>query len=194
MARTTEIELAGPADLPRIVELSNGAAEHTPANFATEPESLEDWTQVWRQTSPLHPWLVARTASRATGFAKSSPHRSRGAYRWMAEVSVYVDPEHHGQGVGTALYRSLIQALRSQGYVTLLAGITDGHEPSERLHTKFGFIRCGTFHRAGWKFGRWYDVGYWELHIQPPDHAPGPLRPVAEVWPGLSPGNGRETG
>jgi phosphinothricin acetyltransferase len=64
----------------------------------------------------------------------------------------------------------------------LLAGIATPNPASERLHAAFGFTRCGTFHRAGWKFGRWHDVGYWELHLQSADGAPRALRPVDEVW------------
>ncbi|HMJ54635.1 MAG TPA: GNAT family N-acetyltransferase [Polyangiaceae bacterium] len=67
---------------------------------------------------------VARGASRRTGgrFCQASPHRTRGAYQWTAEVSVYVDPQCHGSGIGTQLYRHLVPVLRRQGYVTLLAG------------------------------------------------------------------------
>ncbi len=176
-----DIRLAELADLPRIVELSNRAAAETTANFATSPEPVEQWSVAWRETSAMHPWLVACADADVIGFAKSSPHRSRGAYAWTAEVTVYIDPAHHGGGVGTALYARLIPLLRDQGYVTLLAGITAGHTASERLHARAGFVRCGTFHRAGWKFGAWHDVGYWELHLQPPDHVPAPPRPVAEV-------------
>ena len=184
-----QIELASESDVPRMLELSNWAAKHTPANFATKPESLEQWLQVWRQTSRFHPWLVARFPAMngvrqdqtILGFAKSSPHRAREAYNWSAEVSVYIDPDFHGKGIGSKLYGALLPLLRDQGYVTLLGGITDGHAPSERLHSKVGFVRCGTFHRIGWKFDRWYDVGYWELHLQPADHAPGPIKPISEI-------------
>ncbi|HTM20762.1 MAG TPA: GNAT family N-acetyltransferase [Kofleriaceae bacterium] len=176
------IELAELADLPRIVELSNRAAAETTANFATAPEPVDEWTATWRNTATFHAWLVARVDGQVAGFARSGPHRSRGAYAWIVEMSVYIDPAHHGRGVGTALYGRLVPLLRAQGYVTLLAGITAGHVASERLHQRAGFVRCGTFHRAGWKFGAWHDVGYWELHLQPPDHVPSPPRPVAEVW------------
>lgn len=179
-----KIELARESDLPKILELSNWGAEHTPANFATQPETLAHWLEAWRQTARLHPWLVARHADGAiAGFAKSSPHRSRGAYHWSVEVSVYIDPQCHGRGVGSALYAVLIPLLRAQGYMTVLAGIVGGHEPSERLHAKLGFVRCGTFHRVGWKFDRWHDVGYWELHLQAADAAPRPIRPVADAAP-----------
>jgi L-amino acid N-acyltransferase YncA len=179
------VDLAVEADVPTMLALSNGAASTTPANFATEPESLADWLDSWRRTWPSHPWLVARQGAEVTGFAKASPHRARGAYQWTAEVSVYVDPHCQGAGIGKRLYRHLIPVLRRQGYVTLLAGITPPNVSSERLHAALGFRPCGTYHRAGWKFGRWHDVAYWELHLWPEYLAPSALRSVAAMWPGV---------
>lgn len=176
----TTIELAAADDLSRIAALANRAAETGTANFATEPEPLDRWRQDWNDTRDTHPWLVAR-AGAVVGFAKASPHRSRGAYRWTAEMSVYIDEAWQGRRVGTALYRVLVPLLREQGYVTLLAGITGGHAASERLHERFGFVRCGTFHRAGWKLGAWHDVGYWELQLSPAGEPPS-IRTVREVW------------
>src|SRR5689334_22529004 len=102
------IELADESALPRIVEVMNWAAEHTAANFATEPEPLEAWTETWRRTRAHHPWLVARRAGEVIGFAKSGPHRPRQAYAWFAEVTVYVDPTFHGERVGSSLYERLL--------------------------------------------------------------------------------------
>src|SRR5262245_10934172 len=94
------ITLATADDLPRIVELSNRAAESGTANFATTPEPLSDWQQAWDATRIHYPWLVARVDGSVVGFAKASPHRSRGAYRWTAEMSVYIDDAWHGRRVG----------------------------------------------------------------------------------------------
>jgi len=181
-APAPRVELARRDDVPDMLAIANWAAAHTTANFATEPEPLSMWLSLWDETATRHPWLVVRDGGRVLGFAKSSPHRARGAYAWTAEVTVYVHPDAHGRGVGTALYRRLIPMLRAQGYVTLLAGITQPNPASERLHASVGFERCATFHRAGWKDGAWRDVAYFELHLQPADHRPAPIRPVAEVW------------
>jgi phosphinothricin acetyltransferase len=181
-AMKPEIRLAAADDLPRILAISNWAAENTIANFATSPERLEDWTSNWQNTREFHPWLVGLVAGEVIGFAKSSPHRARGAYRWTAEVSVYLAEEWQGKGLAGALYEVLLPLLRRQGYVTLLAGISGGHLPSEKLHARFGFVRCATFHRVGWKAGCWLDVGYWELTLAGAEEPP-PIRPVAEVWP-----------
>lgn len=179
------LERATSDDVPAILALANWAAVNTPANFATEPESLADWAASFAQSHEQYPWLVARDGERLLGFAKASMHRARGAYRWTAEVSVYVHPDAHRRGIGRALYDALIPCLRAQGYVTLLAGITPPNPASERLHEAVGFVRCGTYHRAGWKFDRWHDVGYWDMHLQPVFHSPEPIRPVGNVWPTL---------
>lgn len=182
MSDAPTIRLAAREDLAAIVAISNLAAERTPANFATEPEPERQWLVTWEATRAHHPWLVAVERERVIGFAKSGPHRARGAYAWTAEVSVYIDPPAHGRGVGAALYARLIPLLRAQGYMTLLAGIATPNPASERLHERVGFVRCGTYHRAGWKLGAWHDVGYWELHLRDGDDAPAAVRPVADVW------------
>jgi phosphinothricin acetyltransferase len=172
----------GPAsaeDLPACLAISNASAASGAANFATEPERLADWVAAWRAHETTHPWLVVRTDREILGFAKAAPHRTRGAYAWSADLSVYLDPAARGAGIGAALYAELLPRLRRQGFATLIAGITSGHTASERLHAGFGFVRCGTFHRIGWKNGHWHDVGYWELALAQAT-PPAPLRSVAE--------------
>jgi phosphinothricin acetyltransferase len=159
------IRQATRSDIPSILDISNWAALNTSANFAIEPESLHDWLASFDQTHAKYPWLVAEDQGKVVGFAKASPHRSRCAYAWSAEVSVYVHPDHHGKRIGTALYSKLLPMLKAQGFVTLIAGITTPNPASERLHEAFGFKRVGTLHKVGWKFGRWHDVGYWQAII-----------------------------
>ncbi len=177
------IDLATDADVPAMLRLSNLAAETGAANFATEPERLDEWQGAWEATHAHHPWLVARSGERIVGFAKASPHRARGAYRFTAEVTVYVDTEHHGRGIAGSLYRHLVPTLRAQGYATLLAGIAKPNAASQRLHAAFGFEPCGTFSRVGWKLGAWHDVGYWQLALVDGMSAPDPVLPVFEIWP-----------
>ena len=84
---SVSIELARASDVAAMVGLANWAAAHTIANFATQPESEDEWAQQFARTARTHPWLVARGTAGFLGFAKASPHRSRGAYAWSAEVS-----------------------------------------------------------------------------------------------------------
>ena len=159
---------------------------HTTSNFATEPETLDAWMTQFQQTRARHPWLVACSAADnvVVGFAKSGPHKARGAYAWTAELSVYVHHEARAGGVGKALYACLIPLLKAQGFVTLLAGITSPNAPSEKLHAVYGFTQCSVFHRVGFKFGAFHHVGYWELPLSVDDQTPAPTRTVDAVWPG----------
>jgi phosphinothricin acetyltransferase len=177
-----DFRLATLEDLPAILAISNWAAENTAANFAAEPETLESWQRDWRETHEMFPWLVSTDADGALmGFAKASPWKGRCAYGWTAETTVYVNPEHHGQGAGKALYERLIAVLKAQGYCTLLGGITVPNPPSVRLHEALGFRRVALLEQVGWKFGTWHDVGYWELKLQDEATAPTDIRPVKDV-------------
>ena len=178
----TRIRLAGEEDLPAILAISNWAAKHTAANFAVEPERLEDWRKDWLTTRREYPWLVSVDGGgEVVGFAKASPWKGRCAYNWTAEVTVYVRSEHHRQGRARALYGRLIEVLKAQGYRTLLAGITTPNPASVRLHESFGFHRVGGFQRVGWKFGSWHDVGYWEAILDADPGPPAQIRPVEEA-------------
>jgi len=182
-ARTasTSIRAAERRDIPRILAISNWAAMNTAANFAVEPETLESWQAEWEHGHRMFPWLVAvEQAGAVAAFAKAGPWKGRCAYNWTAETSIYVDHTFHGQGIGTAIYQPLIETMRAQGYRTLLAGITVPNPASIRLHEHFGFRRVALLERVGWKFGRWHDVGYWELHLQEADAPPGPIRAVSD--------------
>ena len=175
------IERARREDVAAILDIANWAAANTPANFALQPEPLEEWLALFDRTCERYPWLVARgDDGRVLGFAKGGPHKARGAYAWTVELSVYIHPDHHQRGLGRKLYDKLIPLLKAQNFVTLLAGITSPHPPSEKLHQRFGFQRCATFHKAGWKFGRWFDVSYWELHLH--DGPAQPLKSVSEIY------------
>src|SRR5579885_713547 len=84
--------------------------------------------------APRLPWLVAERAGQITGYAYASAHRARAAYRWSADVSVYLDPGERGQGTGRALYARLLEIVRELGYVNAYAGITLPNPASVGLH------------------------------------------------------------
>ncbi len=112
-----------------------------------------------------HPWLVLEVSGRVVGYAYASQHRSRAAYRWTAEVTVYVGPSHRGIGAGRRLYEQLFERLRRQGFQLLVAGITLPNEASVGLHRAMGFEPVGVFRRIGWKMGSWHDVSWWQRDL-----------------------------
>ncbi len=126
--------------------------------------------------SATHPWLVAELEGDTVGFAYGSPHRERSAYRWAADVTVYVSPAAHRRGVGRALYERLLSDLARQGVHVACAGITLPNEASVGLHEALGFGAVGVYRRIGFKLGMWRDVGWWQLQLLPEtDDAPAEL-------------------
>jgi phosphinothricin acetyltransferase len=126
-----------------------------------------------------HAWLVAELDGRIAGYAYGTRHRERAAYRWAADVAVYVDPAHQRRGLGRQLYESLFARLRARGFHVACAGITLPNDASVRLHEALGFEPVGVFHGIGWKAGAWRDVGWWQLRLIPvaADGAPEPHSP-----------------
>lgn len=167
--------------IPAILEISNHAALTGPANFASEPEPLDEWLHAWHKTHERHPWFVACDEhDRVVGFAKASPWKSRCAYRWMVETTVYIAPGFQSRGIGRKLYANLFPLLKAQGYRSAIAGIIQPNEPSVRLHESFGMKRIALFERVGWKFNAWHDVGYWMVEFGPPTE-PSAIRTIAEA-------------
>lgn len=124
-----------------------------------------------------HPWLVAERDGAVAGFAYGAPHRERAAYRWAADVSVYVDSAQHRQGIGRRLYEELFELLRAQGLRVACAGVTLPNDASVRLHERLGFEPVGVYRRIGFKAGAWHDVGWWQLFLGSGDTPPEEPRP-----------------
>lgn len=101
-----------------------------------------------------------------TGFAYASEHRSREAYRWAVDVTVYVAEAQRGQGLGRALYEELFGRLSARGFREAISGITLPNEASVALHAALGFHHVGTYRRIGWKLGAWHDVSWWQRDLR----------------------------
>jgi L-amino acid N-acyltransferase YncA len=149
------------------------------ASFEEAPPGPAEMTSRIERTSAGHPWLVAERGGAVAGYAYASRHRERAAYRWAADVAVYVAEEHRGVGVGAELYDALIGLLRRQRLRAACAGISLPNPASVALHEALGFRRVGVFPRIGHKAGAWHDVGWWQLDLAPDDDGtpPEPLGP-----------------
>jgi L-amino acid N-acyltransferase YncA len=115
-----------------------------------------------------HLWLVAEQKGQVVGYAYGGQHRARKAYDSTAEVSAYVDRNVHRGGVGRELYLALFDQLKRRGFRLLVAGITLPNEASVGFHQSLGFQRVGVFKNIGFKFGEWWDVGWWQLDLGEP--------------------------
>jgi L-amino acid N-acyltransferase YncA len=140
------------------------------------PDATELAARIGRTTA-THPWLVAERGGEVVGYAYGSPHMQRPAYRWAADVSVYIDAAHHGRGIGRALYEALFERLRAQRLRIACAGITLPNPASVALHERLGFVQIGVSRGIGWKHGAWHDVGWYQLELTPAIADP-PLEPL----------------
>ncbi len=120
----------------------------------------------------VFPWFGFERNGTLAGFAYASQHRTRAAYRWSVDVSVYVAPASHRLGIARRLYTALLGTLEEQGYRTAFAGIALPNDASTGFHRSMGFTEVGIYHRVGFKFGRWRDVLWLERALLTGDEPP----------------------
>ena len=118
---------------------------------------------------------------RILGYAYGSQHSERAAYQWSADATVYVGLESQRIGLGRGLYTTLFRILALQGYYKAYAGITLPNPASVGLHEAVGFEPVGIYRGVGYKLGRWQDVGWWQLSLQPESDEPSPPRSIQEI-------------
>ena len=156
-----------PDDLPALTALYNHYVENTHVTFDTQPYSVEqrgEWLSHYASTGP-HRLLVARVGADLVGYATSSKFRDKAAYDTSVEATVYVRDDGARRGVGTALYTALFDALQDEDVHRAYAGIALPNDPSIALHRKFGFEEVGTYREVGRKFGRYWDVTWFEKNL-----------------------------
>jgi phosphinothricin acetyltransferase len=147
-------------------------------SLETVVPSLDEMRHRIRLTLIQFPWLVYEAQGELHGFAYASPYRSRQAYKWSVEVSIYVDAAARRLGRGRALYDRLFEILREQGYCAAIAGIVVPNDASQRMHEALGFQPAGVVPAVGYKHGAWRDVGWWIVRLRPPT-AEEPPEPIS---------------
>ena len=153
------IRHATPADVPSITRIYAHAVRHGTASFELEPPDEAEMTR--RQRALLeggYPYLVAEIDGSVAGYAYAGPYRTRPAYRYTVENSIYIAPEAHRRGIGRALLDRLIVECEARDYRLMIAVIGDSAQtPSIELHRVAGFKMVGALEAVGYKFERWLD-------------------------------------
>ena len=174
-----QIRVATVADATAVAAVYRPYVEASVISFEADPPDEVEMARRIGKTIEAHPWLVYEDGERMLGYAYATEHSPRAAYRWAANVSVYVHQDVHRRGVGRGLYGALFNLLRVQGIVNVYAGITLPNPKSVGLHEALGFRPVGVYERVGFKLGDWHDVGWWQLALQP-----SPLMPAEpRRWP-----------
>jgi phosphinothricin acetyltransferase len=158
---------AAPADLPAIQAIYAHHVLHGLASFEEVPPSVEEmrrrYDDVARQGLP---YLAAEEKGEILGYGYCTLYRTRSAYRYTLEDSIYVKQGFHGKGIGKAVLKELIARCAALNYRQIIAVIGDSaNAGSIRLHASLGFVRAGLLRATGFKFGRWVDSVYMQLPL-----------------------------
>ena len=160
------IRAATAGDADAIARIYRPIVETTTISFEEVAPEADEIARRIVSTTRTHPWLVACSGETISGYAYASRHRERSAYRYSADVSVYVASEARGLGIGSALYTELLEQLSKRGFHRAFAGITLPNDISVALHRKFAFEPVGVYKEVGYKFGQWLDVAWWQRALE----------------------------
>ncbi|MEQ9496101.1 MAG: N-acetyltransferase family protein [Deltaproteobacteria bacterium] len=152
----------------------------TLTSFEQSVPSIEEMQRRLAATLERTPWLVLDEGE-VVGYAYAGPYRSRHAYQWSVEASVYVAAPHQRRGIARRLYAALFAALELQGFVNVYAGITLPNDASEAFHRALGFEPIGVYRGVGYKHGGWRDVAWSAKRLATPDGEPSPPRLLPEA-------------
>ncbi|KAA2237115.1 GNAT family N-acetyltransferase [Salinarimonas soli] len=157
---TVLVRPSAASDLPAVAAIYAHAVRHGTASFEIEPP---DEAEIARRREAIlaggYPYLAAEIEGAVAGYAYAGPYRTRPAYRFTVEDSIYVAPGRQGSGVGRALLAALVEACETLGFRQMVAVIGDsGSRGSIRLHESLGFRPVGVLEAIGYKHGRWLDT------------------------------------
>lgn len=158
MIRNVQIE-----DAKEIANIYNYYILNTNVTFEVESLEVKEMEKRIVEKTKTNPWIVYEEDSKIVGYAYAGEWKSRAAYRFAKEISIYLDINARGQGVGTKLMKELLEKCKDQDIHTLMAIITIPNDTSLALHKRFGFEKAGYFKEVGFKSEKWLDVIYLQL-------------------------------
>ena len=159
-------------DAARLLAIYAYYVEKTAITFEYDVPSLQEFRERISRIKERYPYLVIERNGVIEGYAYAGVFKDRAAYDWSCEMTIYLDRNAKGLGLGRKLYEALEEALRRQGILNLYACIGYPDQPDEYLdynsaqfHAHLGYEKVGTFHQCGYKFGRWYSMIWMEKMI-----------------------------
>jgi phosphinothricin acetyltransferase len=178
---TAIIRMATAQDGEQIAAVYAPSVTSTVISFEMEPPGTGEMTRRVTEALVKYPWLVAERDGEVVGYARGGQYKDRAAYGWSVEMSVYIRATAHRGGLGRALYGVLLDMLVLQGFFMAYAGVTLPNPASVGLHESLGFTPVGVYRAAGYKFGAWHDVGWWQRPLQPLVLDPPIPRPITAI-------------
>jgi len=163
------IRQATEKDLMDILEIYNDAILSTTAIYDYKSHTLDDRMQWYeKKKQDGYPLLVFEKNDKVVAFATFSPFRAYPAFKYTIEHSIYVHKDYRNLGIGKILLKELIDIANVDEYATMVACIDSLNENSIKIHEKFGFKYSGTVIKAGFKFGKWLDLVFYQLDLVGP--------------------------
>lgn len=153
-------------DAKMISDIYSYYVDHTTITFEIVPPNLFEMERRIADTITSFDWLVYELDKKIIGFAYYTKFKERKAYDFSCETTVYVHNQFTGQGIGSGLYRQLIDRLNQTQFAVAIGGIALPNKASIKLHEKMGFKNVGILKNVGRKFNTWIDVDYWELELK----------------------------
>lgn len=156
-------------DIPAILEIFNDALIHTTAVYSYQVATLQeqqDWFK--HKIESGFPVYVAEDEKGCLGYVTYGSFRTRPAYKYTVELSIYVDKKTRNQGVGKAMMTKILEVCEEKELKTLICGIDSENKASIALCQKFGFIHSGSLKKVGYKFGHWLDLEFYQLELKGP--------------------------
>ncbi|QNK00608.1 GNAT family N-acetyltransferase [Dyella telluris] len=175
------IRIARADDAAAVHDIYTPSVLHGVETFETELPGVETMRERITTRLRQYPWIIWEEEGRVLAYAYASRFRERAAYDWIAETSIYVHADARRRGIARRLYGALLDAMRLQGINQAVGVITLPGQSSVTMHDTMGFTPAGVWRSAGYKHGQWWDVGVWQLELQPTQNPPHPVVPFAEL-------------
>lgn len=153
-----DIRSARIEDAADLVAIYAPYVEKTAITFEREVPTIEAFASRIEKTLEKFPYLVAVEEGKLLGYAYASTYYARAAYDWTVELSVYIQQDARGKGIGSLLYDALEEELTVRGFKNFLACIALPNPASLALHEKRGYEQVAHFKKVGYKFDTWHDI------------------------------------
>ncbi len=170
------IRLAKRGDAPGLLSIYKPYVLHTSFTPESEVPSLRTFREKIREVTTAYPYLICLFNNQIAGYAYAHQYRQASGHQWSVETTIYCSPEFQGKGIAGALYRTLLEILKLQGFINVFAGIILPNDKSVTFHKRFNFTQVGVFGKGILKAGIWHNVLWMQSALK--DHTENPPLPL----------------
>ncbi|HEY1047224.1 MAG TPA: GNAT family N-acetyltransferase [Bacteroidia bacterium] len=165
-------------DTSQVLEILKPYILETAITFEIEAPTSSSFKERVLNIDSKYPFLIIEDASsEILAYAYANEFRTKAAYAWSLESTVYVKSGHHGKGLGKIIYQTLFELLKLQGFYNVYAGVALPNDASVALHRGIGFKDLGTFENIGYKFNQWHSTQWFQMRLNNAD----PVLPTLSI-------------